>query len=123
MSDVDVDFLQRFSDAWNQHDIENLMSFMTDDCQFDTGGGPYPWGERHQGSKNVRERYEQVWIDIPDARWGNDQHFVSGDRGFSEWTIYGTTEEGSSIEVQGCDVFTFQDGKIATKSTYLKNRT
>ena len=123
MNEIDADFLQRFADAWNQHNIDSLMSFMTDDCQFDTGGGSEPWGERYQGNEEVRKRYEQVWIDVPDARWGKDQHIVSGDRGLSEWTFYGTAGDGSAIEVQGCDVFTFRDGKIATKSTYIKNRT
>ena len=27
------------------------------------------------------------------------------------------------IEVQGCDVFTFRNGKIAVKNSYLKQRT
>lgn len=122
MTDIDTEYLERFANAWNQHDIESLMSFMTDDCQFDVGGGPDPWGERFQGSKDVRQRYEQVWKDVPDARWDKCTHFVSGNHGCSEWTFYGTTEDGNPIEVQGCDIFTFRDGKIATKSTYLKNR-
>ena len=39
MSNIDTDFLQCFADAWNHHDINSLMSFMTEDCQFETGGG------------------------------------------------------------------------------------
>jgi hypothetical protein len=27
------------------------------------------------------------------------------------------------LEVDGCDVFTFRDGKIAVKSSYFKQRT
>ena len=27
------------------------------------------------------------------------------------------------VEVDGCDLFTFRGGKIALKSSYLKNRT
>lgn len=122
MSKMNTDFLQDFADAWNRHDINGLMSFMTDDCIFDAGGGPDPWGERYRGQQSVRERYEQVWKDIPDARWDNCQHMVSGNLGLSEWTFYGTSEHGLPIEIQGCDVFIFRDGKIASKSTYLKNR-
>jgi hypothetical protein len=33
-----------------------------------------------------------------------------------------TTPSGK-IDVQGCDVFTFRDGKIALKDSYLKQRT
>ena len=27
--------LQAFADAWNSHDVEVLMSFMADDCEFE----------------------------------------------------------------------------------------
>ena len=30
----DAQFLARFAEAWNKHDIDALMSFMADDCVF-----------------------------------------------------------------------------------------
>ena len=36
--------LQAFLDAWNDHDIEALMSLMTDDCVYDASAGPDTWG-------------------------------------------------------------------------------
>ena len=48
---------------------------------------------------------------------------MSGDRGIAEWTFTGTDTDGSSVEVNGCDVITFRDGKIALKDSYRKNRT
>ena len=56
-------------------------------------------------------------------RIGDARHFVAGDRGVSEWIFTGTTAEGKRVEVNGCDVFTFKNGKIAVKSSYFKNRT
>jgi ketosteroid isomerase-like protein len=47
---------------------------------------------------------------------------VAGDRGVSEWLFTGTTSDGKKVEVNGCDVFTFKDGKIALKNSYFKNR-
>ena len=47
---------------------------------------------------------------------------VQGDRGVSEWTFTGTRADGSRVDVHGCDLFTFRDGKIATKDSYRKNR-
>ena len=35
----------------------------------------------------------------------------------------GTTAEGKKVEVNGCDVFTFEGDKIALKSSYFKTRT
>jgi ketosteroid isomerase-like protein len=47
---------------------------------------------------------------------------VQGDRGFSEWTFTGTARDGTRVEVHGCDLFMFRDGRIAVKDSYRKNR-
>jgi ketosteroid isomerase-like protein len=47
---------------------------------------------------------------------------VTGDRGVSEWTFTGTLKDGKRVEVIGCDVFTFRNGKIAIKNSFRKNR-
>ena len=114
--------LQAFADAWNRHDVDALMSFMTDDCVFEASGGPEAWGTRYVGRGAVRAGYAEVWSTFPDAHWGSARHFVAGDRGVSEWTFTGTRTDGSRVEVYGCDLFTFQDGKIAVKNSYRKNR-
>ena len=69
------------------------------------------------------EGFAAVFDMYPDAHWGNDTHFVCGDRGVSQWTFLGTRNDGSPVEVDGCDIFTFKDGKIAVKDSYRKNRT
>jgi hypothetical protein len=45
------------------------------------------------------------------------RHFVCGDRGVSEWTFTGTRTDGTRVEMNGCDIFTFRDGKIALKNS------
>jgi ketosteroid isomerase-like protein len=71
----------------------------------------------------VRLAFARVFEVFPDARFGQARHFVAGDRGVSEWLFTGTTAEGRTVEVNGCDVFTFREGKIAVKSSFFKNRT
>ena len=119
---VGVEFLQAFADAWNRHDLEGLMSFMTDDCVFESSAGDGACGTRFEGAQAVREGYARAWADFPDARWNDAQHFVRGDRGVSEWIFTGTNAAGKRSEVAGCDIFTFRDGKIAVKNSYRKNR-
>ena len=48
---------------------------------------------------------------------------MAGDRGLSEWVFTGTAADGRKVEVNGCDLFTFANDKIAVKSAYFKNRT
>ncbi len=114
--------LERYSDAWNAHDIDTIMDYMTEDCIFETGGGPQQYGTRFQGFDRVRERFIEVWNDVPDVKFENTSHFVQGNNGCSEWTFVGTRKDGSKIAVDGCDLFTFENGKIKSKRSYIKNR-
>jgi len=117
-----VEDLQAFADAFNRHDAEALMRFMTDDCVFQASAGPDACGKRHSGKPAVRAAFSDVWKDYPDAQWRSPRHFVCADRGVSEWTFTGTRVDGTRVEVDGCDLFTFRDGKIAVKNSYRKNR-
>ena len=120
--EVTVEVLQAFADAWNRHDVDALMSFMTHDCVFEASAGPDVCGTRYVGREAVRAGFAEVWKTFPDAHWGNARHFVQAERGVSEWTFTGTRSDGSRVEVHGCDLFTFRDGKIALKNSYRKNR-
>ena len=119
---VTVEFLQAFADAWNAHDVDALMSFMSDDPVFESSAGPDVCGTRYAGREQVREGFAAVFGMFPDAHWGGARHFVSGSRGVSEWTFTGTRADGSRVETDGCDLFTFENGKIAVKDSFRKNR-
>jgi len=114
--------LAAFSDAWNRHDVDALMSFMHDDCVFLTAAGPDACGTRHQGRDAVRKAFAAAWATVPDAQWENGRHQVHGDTGHSTWTFTGTAADGSRIEVDGIDLFAFKDGKILVKNVFRKQR-
>ncbi len=114
--------LDDFARAWNRHDLDALMSMMTDECVFDASAGDQIAGERFAGRDAVRGAFSAVFEQFPDAHWGNARHFVVGDRGWSEWTFSGTLRDGRRVEVNGCDLFTFRDGRIAIKNSFRKNR-
>ncbi|WP_326535160.1 nuclear transport factor 2 family protein [Pseudorhodoferax sp.] len=114
--------LAAFSDAWNRHDIDALMSFMTEDCVFQTAAGPDACGTRHVGAEAVRKAFPAAWTSMPDAQWRNGKHFVHGDFGVSEWTFTGTAADGTRVETDGVDLFTFRDGKIHVKNVFRKAR-
>jgi hypothetical protein len=116
------DDLEKFSEAWNRHDIDAIMAMMTEDCIFETGGGKYSFGTRYQGFEEVRSRFIEVWTELPDIQFKHCRHFIDGDRGCSQWTITATLENGNPLEVDGCDLFDFKNGKIFIKNSYIKNR-
>ena len=45
--------IERFNDAFNQHDVDAVMSLMTDDVVFENTAPPTD-GERHVGQAAVR---------------------------------------------------------------------
>jgi steroid delta-isomerase-like uncharacterized protein len=119
---VTPETLADFSAAWNRHDLDALMSFMSDDCVFLTSAGNEACGTRHVGPEAVRRAFASAWQAVPDAQWRNGQHRVHGDFGVSEWTFTGTAADGSRIEVDGVDLFRFKDGKIQSKNVFRKTR-
>jgi steroid delta-isomerase-like uncharacterized protein len=121
-NNVTEDFLQSFVNAFNDHDVKAIMSHMTEDCVFEASAGPDVDGEKFSGQEEVRKAFEEVFATFPDAHWGQARHVISGNRGFSEWTFTGTKTDGTKVEVTGCDLFTFKNGKIAVKNSYRKNR-
>jgi steroid delta-isomerase-like uncharacterized protein len=119
---VTVEMLQAFADAWNAHDVDALMRFMHDDCVFETAAGPEAWGVRHVGRDAVRRAFASAWQNFPDAQWNDPTHFVAGERGVSEWRFTGTSADGTRVEANGVDIFTFRDGKILVKNAFRKDR-
>jgi steroid delta-isomerase-like uncharacterized protein len=122
MSDpeVTVPLMKAFLDAFNAHDVDAIMSFFAEDCVLEMPRGPAPGGRRLVGKQQVREGIQSRFDGIPDIRYDDDRHWLSGDRGVSEWTIRGTQRSGEAIEVRGCDLLEFTDGKISRKDSFWK---
>jgi ketosteroid isomerase-like protein len=114
--------IERITAAFDRHDLDAIMADFTDDAVFETPRGPEPWGRRIVGIAAVREAFAGRFSGIPDVRYGDGRHFVDGDRGASEWILSGTTVDGQRIEIRGCDLWTFRDGKVAKKDSFWKIR-
>ncbi|UFS56636.1 nuclear transport factor 2 family protein [Comamonadaceae bacterium M7527] len=121
-NNVSAQALADFAQAWNDHNLEALMSFMHEDCVFHAVAGPDLMGRTFKGTAEVREGFKAAWQNFPDAAWLDAVHFVVGERGVSESTFAGTKADGSRIEARMVDVFTFKDGKILVKNAFRKDR-
>ncbi len=115
-----VGTLEAILDAFNRHDLDGIMEFFVEDCTFDFPRGPDPWGKRFVGKAEVRGGLASRFAGIPDVHYGEDRHWIAGNRGVSEWTLTGTTVNGSKLRVRGCDLWEFRDGKISRKDSFWK---
>ena len=115
-----VELLKRVIDAFNRHDLDEIMAFMADDCTMDMPRGKDPWGSRYVGKAAVREALAGRFAGLHDIHYGDDRHWDCGNMGVSEWTLTGTTPSGVRLEVRGCDHLEFRDGKVVRKDSYWK---
>ena len=117
---VSIETLKAIANKFNDHDLDAIMEFFADDCSLDMPRGPEPWGQRFVGKAAVREGLETRFKGLPDARYSDDEHWVSGNMGISKWLLTGTTLEGRQIRVRGCDHWEFRNGKVISKDSYWK---
>jgi ketosteroid isomerase-like protein len=118
-----VDVLRDIATGFDTHDLDRILRHFADDAVFESPRGAEAHGQRFVGIEAIRDAFAARFSGIPDVRYQEDEHFVSGDRGASEWTLRGTTTDGMRLEVRGCDLWTFRGDKIVKKDSYWKIRT
>ena len=118
---VTTDTLKEIARAFNRHDVEGVMTFFADDAVFDT-----PKVLDTVGSSIHRTRADPRRSRRPlrrHPRCSLRRRLALGEwrPGASpQWTLTGTTTDGLRLEVRGCDLWTFRDGKVAGKDSYWK---
>ncbi len=107
------------NEAFNCHDVDDIMNAMTDDCVFE-GTGPVPDGARFQGQVAVRAVWERLFSSSPQAYFETEDIFAHGDRCVGRWIYTLVDGDGNPGRLRGVDVFRVRDGKIAEKCSYVK---
>ena len=121
---VTVALLDTIQDAFNRHDVEGILSYFHDECEWLMARGPDPWeAKRLRGKQAIGDVLTARYKVIPDMRWEDMSHFIAanGTKACSEWTVRGTPNDGNPpLELLGCDIWTFSDGALTRKDTYWK---
>ena len=112
--------LEAINAAFNSRDLDRIMAFFAEDCTFFMARGPEPVGRRVHGRAAVRQVLADRFKIISDMRWDHIDHFVTGPRAVSVWTVTGTGADGERLNYQGCDIYEFRGDKILNKDTYWK---
>jgi steroid delta-isomerase-like uncharacterized protein len=114
--------VERFNAVWNGHDLDGILAMMTDDVIFEASFGKEPWGSRVVGKAALRDFLDDMFRRIPDIRWDETRHFACSEHAVVEWLTTGTPRGSTRYEVEGCDILSLRDGKIAAKRSYRKGR-
>jgi ketosteroid isomerase-like protein len=95
-------------------DIDGIVSDYADDAVFIT-----PDGALH-GKDGVRQGFEKLLSDLPNAEWDVPTQIFEGDLLFIEWSA----KSASSRADDGIDTFVFRDGEIRAQTVrYTLQRT
>jgi ketosteroid isomerase-like protein len=115
-----IDLLRRINEAFNRRDVDKILEFFADDATFLMARGPEPCGRRVHGKAAIGKILADRFQVISDMRWDHVDHFVTGDRAVTVWTVTGTGADGEKLNYQGCDLYQFRGDKILHKDTYWK---
>lgn len=122
-TEITIELLDAIQGAFNKHDVDAILSWFAEDCEWVMARGPDPWeGKRLRGKAEIAEVLSARYEVIPDMRWVDISHFIApdGTKACSEWTVMGTPKTGEPINWLGCDVWTFANGLVTKKDTYWK---
>ncbi|HEJ2935046.1 nuclear transport factor 2 family protein [Pseudomonas aeruginosa] len=120
MSSVTVELIEGIVGAFNRHDVEAVLEYFHDDGEMLGAVGPEIWGVRLKGRDAIREALVKRFAGMPDIRWTEGKSWVVGNRAVSEFRVMGTQASGEKLDLMGCDLWEFLDGKVYRKDTYYK---
>jgi steroid delta-isomerase-like uncharacterized protein len=129
MSTDDPPVLERaiaaYNDAWNAHDLDEIMSMHAPDMVFEN----HTAGERAEG-EDVREHIGKIFETWPDITFSTRRRYVRDGLVVQEWTAQATHANemrrgdlvaeptGKRIEWEGLDVIPFENGLVKRKDVY-----
>jgi steroid delta-isomerase-like uncharacterized protein len=117
--------IERYNQAWNDHDLDAIMSMHASDMVFEN----HTAGEAAQGAE-AREHIGAIFETWPDIRFSTRRLYVRDGLVVQEWTARATHRStmrrgdlvaeptGRTVEWNGMDVIPFEDGLVKRKDVY-----
>jgi steroid delta-isomerase-like uncharacterized protein len=117
--------IERYNEAWNDHDLDAIMAMHAPDMVFDN----HTAGEAAEGEA-VRAHIGSIFETWPDIEFTTRRLYVRQALVVQEWTAVATHTQtmrrgdlvaeptGKSVEWDGLDVIPFEDGLVKRKDVY-----
>jgi taurine dehydrogenase small subunit len=112
--------IDEISAAFAAHDIDAMVSYFAADGEFVNAVGSDYFGTRYTGADEIRGYFEKLFATAADVQWHKSDIRVAGDKAYAEWRRLATLADGAKQDWQGVDIYSFKNGKIQKKDTYIK---
>ena len=120
------EFIDRYNDAWNTHDVEAIVAMHTEDSIFEN----HVTGDVNVGREQIEKAITGIFAVFPDLSFEGRRQYIREDLVVQEWTARGTQKgtmtrggvevepTGKHVEYKGMDVIPIEDGLVARKDVY-----
>ena len=109
----------RFLDAFNRNDLDDVMSFFTDEAVYEE-----LHGKINDGKSAIREAFvPQFEGKFGKMEFVEDDTFIDADAGkiMSGWDLH-MEKDGAPVVLKGLDLLQFEGDKIVRKQTFVKQK-
>jgi steroid delta-isomerase-like uncharacterized protein len=120
------EFIDRYNDAWNAHDVDGIVAMHTEDSVFEN----HVTGDVNVGREAIGDAIRGIFSVFPDLYFEGRRQYIREDLVVQEWTATGTHQgtmtrsgvkvepTGRRVEYKGMDVIPIEDGLVARKDVY-----
>jgi steroid delta-isomerase-like uncharacterized protein len=120
------EFIDRYNDAWNAHDVEAILAMHTEDSVFEN----HTTGDVNVGREAIGKSIEGIFRVFPDLNFEARRQYIRENLVVQEWTARGTHDgkmtrsgieiepTGRKVEYRGMDVIPISDSLVARKDVY-----
>ncbi|MBT4486879.1 MAG: nuclear transport factor 2 family protein [Rhodospirillaceae bacterium] len=106
--------------AFARHDIDAMVGYFAVDGEFVNAIGSDPHGTCYKGHQQIRGYFEGLFATVEDVQWEKTDIRVVAEKAYAEWHRRATLKSGETQDWLGVDIYTFGDGEILKKDTYIK---
>jgi steroid delta-isomerase-like uncharacterized protein len=120
------EFIDRYNDAWNAHDVDAIVAMHTEDSVFEN----HTTGDVNVGREAIGNALGSIFRVFPDLTFEGRRQYIRENLVVQEWTARGTHQgtmtrsgvvvepTGRQVEYRGMDVIPIRDGLVARKDVY-----
>ena len=119
-------FIDRYNEAWNDHDVDAIVAMHSDDSVFEN----HTTGDLNEGKDEIAKAINGIFTVFPDLAFETRRQYIRDDLVVQEWTARGThlgkmmraglevEPTGRTVEYRGMDVIPIAHGLVARKDVY-----